>query len=370
MVAPDRRHHRVPVGIHDGHVQPLRHRHGEEVLVHQGPGGQAEGDIRHPQHGLQPQLLLHPLQGLQSLSGRRLLCRDGEGEAVDVDVFLPDPVVEGPVQDPTGDVYPVQSGLGNPPLVQGEAQHRRAVFLHDREDGVQALPVAVHRIDDRLAAVDPQGLLQHLGTGGVHLEGGVGHPLQGLHHLDHHLGLVDLGQAHVHVQDVRPGLGLLQGLGEHEVYVVPEQGLLHGLFAGGVDPLANHPHPVDGHGAHRAAHRGGHAPGDRLDGPALQSLAQPGDVLRRGAAAAAVALDPQLGQLRHGLGKLLRRDVVPRPARVRQAGVGLHREGQGGPPGQLLYQGGHLPGAQRAIDTNGVRPHTLQGEGGAGGGVA
>ncbi len=52
VVAPHCRHHGVYIGVEDGQVQSPGHGHGEEVLVHQGPGGQAEGDVGHPKHGL------------------------------------------------------------------------------------------------------------------------------------------------------------------------------------------------------------------------------------------------------------------------------------------------------------------------------
>ena len=370
MVAPHRRHHGFQVGVDDGQVQAAGHGHHQEILVHQGPGGQAEGDVGHPQHRLEAQLLFHPGQGLQCLGGRRLLRRHGKGETVDVHVLPPNSVVQRPVQDAPGDIQPVQGGLGDAVLVQGQSHHRRAVLFHQRQNGVQRLLVPVHRIDDGFAAADPQRLLQHLGPGRVQLEGGVCHPLEGLDHLDHHGGFVNLRQAHVHVQNVRPGLGLLQGLGEHEVHVVPEKGLLHPLLAGGVDALADHPHPVDGHHPGGTAYRCGDMPGHALDCPPLQGRTHFGDVLRGGAAAAAVALHPQLGELSHRLGELIRRDVVARPARVGQAGVGLYRDGQGGPLCQLPHQPGHLPGTQGAVDSNHVRPHALQGKGGAGRGMA
>ena len=72
-----------------------------------------------------------------------------------------------------------------------------------------------------------------------------------------------------------------------------------------------------------------------------------------GCSVAAMALTPQQlypqpRQFRHGGGELLRADVVPVGPRLRQPGVGLHHQGQGGvaldigPLGQLLEPTGTL----------------------------
>ena len=70
------------------------------------------------------------------------------------------------------------------------------------------------------------------------------------------------------------------------------------------------------------------------------------------------------------MGKLLRRDVIAGAVRAGQSGVGLQDDGQRGPLQQLLHQGRHLPGPQGAVHPNGIRPQSLQGQGGTGGGAA
>ena len=154
MIAAHRCHHFSHVGVEDGQVQAAGHGHGEEILVDEGPGGQAEGDVGHPQHGLEAQLTLHPPQGLQGLHRPLRLGGDGEGEAVDVHVLLPDAVRQGLVQNFLGNVHPGLDGLGDAVSVQREAHHRRPVLLHQGQDGVQNGVLAVHRVDDGLAAVD------------------------------------------------------------------------------------------------------------------------------------------------------------------------------------------------------------------------
>ena len=370
VIAPHCRHHGIHIGVEDGQVQPRRHGHSEEILVHQGPGGQAEGDVGHPQHGFQPQLLLHPAQGSQRLGRPLLLGGDGEGQAVDVHILPPDAQGQRPLQDTAGHLHPGLRALGDAALVQGQAHHRRTVLFHQGQDGRQALLLPVDRVDNGLAAVDPQGPLQHLRVGGIQLEGGVGHSLERLHRADHHVCLVDLRQTHVHIQDVRPGLRLGQSLVEHIVHIPPAQGLLHQFLACGIDPLADDPHPVDGHCLSAAAHGGGDGPCDPAHRPALQLPPQQGDILRCGAAAAAEHLYPQVCQGGQAVGKLRRRDVIAGAVRVRQSGIGFQDDGQSGPPQQFLHQRGHLPGAQGAVHSDGVRPQPLQGQGGAGGGAA
>ena len=53
------------------------------------------------------------------------------------------------------------------------------------------------------------------------------------------LDLVDLGQAHVDVQDIGALLLLADALAHHVVQIAVAQGLLQALFAGGIDALAD-----------------------------------------------------------------------------------------------------------------------------------
>ena len=187
--------------------------------------------------------------------------------------------------------------------------------------------------------------------------------MEGLDRPHHHGGLVDLRQAHIDVQKVGPRPGLLQGLVQDVIHVLPEQGLLEALFPGGVDALADNADPVHGHRPGAAAHRRG----DLGEGTPVGELIQPfpcqGDVGGIGAAASAQALDPQPGQVSHAVCKLFRCNVISLAAWVGKPGVGLGHQGQRGPAGQLLQQRRKLPGPQRAVDTDGVGPQALQGQG-------
>ena len=199
MVAPDSGHHSVRVGVEDGQVQAAGHGHGEKRLVDQGSGGQTEGDVGYAQHRLQPKLVLDTAEGVQRLGGTLLFRRGGEGQAVDIYVLPADAVGQGRLQDAAGDVHPLLGGLGDAVLVKRQSHHGGPVLLDQGENGLHGFPVPIHRINDGLAAVDPEGPLQHLGVSGVQLKGGVAYPLDGLHRPDHHLLLVHLRQTYVYI---------------------------------------------------------------------------------------------------------------------------------------------------------------------------
>ena len=109
----------------------------------------------------------------------------------------------------------------------------------EREDLVHDLPLAVNRVDDGLAGVAAYGGLDGGGVGGVDLQGQEGGALELLGCLLDDLDLVDLGQAHVDIQDVGALLLLADALAHDVIQVAVAQSLLQALFAGGVDALAD-----------------------------------------------------------------------------------------------------------------------------------
>ena len=128
------------------------------------------------------------------------------------------------------------ASAGDAVVIQSEAHQAAAILLHQGE-GMAARLLAVHGVDEGLAVVPPQGGLHGLRVGGVQLQGQAGDGLEGLHRLGEHRRLVQPGQAHVHVQDVGPGLLLLEGLVQHIVHVPGPEGGLELLFPSGVDAL-------------------------------------------------------------------------------------------------------------------------------------
>ena len=75
------------------------------------------------------------------------------------------------VHHPLCDLKPgVGAGL-DAPLVDGEADDGRAVLLAEGQDTLQHFGLAVHRVDDGLAVVDPQTPLEGVRVGGIQLQG-------------------------------------------------------------------------------------------------------------------------------------------------------------------------------------------------------
>ena len=204
------------------------------------------------QHGLEPQLLADGAQGGEGFPSLLLLGGDGEGQAVDPYVLLSDAVGQRRVQNALGDVHPALRCLGDAVLVQRKAHYCRTVFLHDGQDLCLHLGAAVDGVHRRLAVIDPQARLQRGGVGGVQLKGHVQHALELFHHQRQHGHLVHAGVAHIHVQNVRPGVHLLNAHVQNVVQILLQQGLLEALFAGGVDALTDGAHAGDGQ-----RHRGG-----------------------------------------------------------------------------------------------------------------
>ena len=249
--------------------------------------------------------------------------------------------------------------------LSSKVRHTRppAVLLHQGEDGGQALLLAVHGVDKGLAVVPPQGGLHGFGVGGVQLQGQAGDGLDGLHRLGEHRRLVQAGQAHVHVQDVGPGLLLLEGLAQHIVHVPGPEGGLELLLPGGVDALPDDHRvpPVQGHRLAVGGDEQGVLPGDLRQGEVLCGLDQ-GSKVGGGGAAASPQEGGHGGQLRHLGGVVCRGHVVDglSPLTPGQARVGLEEEGDRGGLPQLAEYRGHLLGAQAAVETDDVHPQPFQ----------
>ena len=310
---------------------------------------------------MQSQHLRHIPDRPEGLRRLLLLGGDRQGQTVDEHILLGDPELQGGGQDALRDLHPGLPGLGDALVVHAEPHHSRAILFAQGENGLQGLPVAVHGIDDGLAAVCPEPGLNGGGIGGVDLQGQLHHRLQGLHGPCHHVGLVDAGETHVHVQDLRPGLLLLHALLEDIVQIIFPEGLLEPLFPGGVDPFADDPDAAE----FRDAGGGADAPLFRR-WPGNGVFQHPGkgrDKVRPGAAAAAEDGDPQRQRRNHGLGEFRRGDGVFAGGRVRKPRVGLQNDGEGGPFSQLLHHGKQLLGTQGAVEAQGVHPETLQGQG-------
>ena len=365
VVGVHRRHHLLTGGVHDGKVQPCVHGHGQKGGVQVGAAGQTKADVGHAQHGAHAQLLFAGFKRLYRGQHIFLLGAGGQGKAVDVDILPGNACCQRRFGDAAGNGHTV-CGFGlDAFFVDGQTHDGGTVLLAQRQDGGKFFRLAVGGVDDGLAVVHPQTPRQRLHVGGVQLQGQTGHALQRLDHLLHQHRLVYAGCAYVHVQDLRTGLCLTDGLLQHIVHVAFPQCLLEALFAGGVDALAHHRDAVHRDRVHRGAQHRGHPVRGTPRGAACKGAVEQLDELRGGAAAAAGSKQVQLPVGLHLQGEQLRGDVVAAAVRPGQTGVGLdeHREVAGHGLGQSLCHGEDLFGSQRAVDAHGVCPQAPGGGG-------
>ena len=162
---------------------------------------------------------------------------DRHRERVDHDVRGRDPVVAGRLDDLGRDLEPLLGRLGDPGLVVGEPDHRRAVLGHERQDLLQPLVLAGDGVHERLALVDRQPGLERLDDRRVDAHRQVRVGLDRREHLLEQLGLVDERDAGVDVEDVGAGLGLRLGVDDDGRQVAAAQLLGEALAPRGVDAL-------------------------------------------------------------------------------------------------------------------------------------
>ena len=292
----------------------------------------------------------------------RLLLLGGyrQRQAVDPHVLPGDAASLRRRQDSPSDGHPLRRRGRQALLVQGQAHHRRAVLLHQRQHRRNGLRLAVDGVHRGLAVVHTQACLQRLRVGGIQLQRQIHRRLQPLDHPGQHGLFVHAGIAHVHVQDLRARVLLLHRHIHNVVQVVLQQRLLEALLARGVDALADDPHAADSQGGGGCADEAHRVVGTLAGLHVPDCLPQRTDISRVGAAAAAHQAGPGIHQCLHGLGEILRRQVVMAVHRIGQARVGLGDHRQAGGGAHLLHHGQQLHRPQRAVHAHRVRPQALQ----------
>ena len=263
-----------------------------------------------------------------------MIGRGGHDQAVDEDAVRSDAVAGSLGHDALGDGEASLGGIGDAAFVERKADNVGAVVGDQRKDLIHDLLLAIDRVDDGLAGVAAHGGLDGGGVGGVDLQRQQRGALELLGGLLDDLDLVDLGQAHVNVQDVGALFLLANALAHDVVQVAVAQGLLQALFAGGVDALADDGDLVavagkvhDRLGA-RDRHTGLAAA--RAGRVVVDKRAQGRHVRRRGAAATAHDAHAVLDHAGDGLGVFGGLDVKDGIAVVVHMGksrVGLHHNG-------------------------------------------
>ncbi len=98
-----------------------------------------------------PSSSLDPPQRLQGRRSLILLGGDGQGEAVDHHVLRGEAGLQGGGENLAGRGQAPFGVCRDAPLVEGQTDHRRPVFLRQGKDRPQALRLTRNRVDQHLA---------------------------------------------------------------------------------------------------------------------------------------------------------------------------------------------------------------------------
>jgi hypothetical protein len=139
---------------------------------------------------------------------------DRHDERVDDDVLAADPVVGRAFDDLPRDREPHVWVLADPGLVVRDRDDRGAVLGDEGQHGFQAFVLAGHRVDERPPPIDVEPRLERRDDRRVDRERHVGERLHQTHRLGEDRGLVRERDPRVHVQHVRAGLDLGEGIGD------------------------------------------------------------------------------------------------------------------------------------------------------------
>ena len=224
--------------------------------------------------------------------------------------------------------------------------------------------LAVYRVDQGLSTVQAAGALQGLGVGGIQHQRQGNARLQLLHRGNQHGRLIDLGQAHVNVQQIGAQIALGNRFAHQVIKVAFAQGRFQLWLAGGVDALADDAHLVGAFVQHHGLLPAGDyavVGNGALCGhaAAFHAGGNLGNHLGCGAAAAAHQGNAHLHDGIHGLGKLFRGDVVDGLVafHARQARIGLDKHRYPAEGGKRLSEAQRFCRPQRAVHAHGVRAH-------------
>ena len=148
-------------------------------------------------------------------------------------------MVRGPLHDPLGDREPDIRIHADPGVVVADGHDRGTVLLHKRQDAFQALLLAGHRIQQRLALIDGQPSLQRFHDGGIDRQREVRQRLDQLDRPGEDGRLVRERDAGVDVEHVGTRGHLGQDVTLHAAEVAGLHLLGQQLSTGRIDPLAD-----------------------------------------------------------------------------------------------------------------------------------
>ena len=186
----DRIHHLLLVGIEDGHRQTREDCLCEKRLRDQLALRQTKGDVRHAQHRLQPQLLVHDAHGLKRPFRLLLLGRDRQRQAVDRNVLSGNARPLCLVHNPFGKIHALLRRSGQTAFPQRQRDDGCAVFFGQRQHAFKRRARGVHTVDQTLARRDAKARFNRCRVRRVDLQR-QGHCAgDSRHHAAHHLRLI------------------------------------------------------------------------------------------------------------------------------------------------------------------------------------
>ena len=133
--------------VRDRRREPAGDRHREVAAVDPLAVGQAEADVRRAAGAVDLELVAQPPEDAEDLAAGVAHRPDRHQQRVDHDVLARDAVVGGPLDDLLGDREADVGVLGDAGLVVGDRDDRGAVLLDQRQDPLEPLVLAGHRVD-------------------------------------------------------------------------------------------------------------------------------------------------------------------------------------------------------------------------------
>ena len=232
-------HDALRIWIDDREIQTNVHRLYEEILRHMSTRGQTERNIAHTERTVKTESFVHLAHGTQGLHRLRLLRRDRERQTVDDDILTVKTVFFCLRDNALGNCNALRRRLGESALVHRQPEDCRPVVLREWEDGIHALTLAAHRVDDDAPIRDTQSSLDHLRVCRVNLQRQINNTLHRFDDIRDDLLLIHALRTDIDVKHLRARLLLGYRKFLDIAVVLLKECLLQTLLACRIDALAN-----------------------------------------------------------------------------------------------------------------------------------
>ena len=226
--------------VHDRRGHAGAGGHGQEGTVQGVPVRQAEGDVRGAAGGVDLELLAQAADQAEGGDAGTAQGADRHDQGVDHHVGARDAMVLGPLDDLPGNLVAHVRVLGDAGFVVRDRDHGGAVLPDQRQHRFEALFLTGHGVDQGLALIDLQALLQGLDDRGVDRNRHVDQRLHQLDRVGQDPRLVGQRDAGIDVEHGGAGGNLGQGVGLDRAVVAGGHFSGELLAAGRVDALADH----------------------------------------------------------------------------------------------------------------------------------